>query len=90
MSGYSNWGTMTTNGYSLTVSGGEGKKAPETPAGLIVTRAVETKEGWFGHVLVDKEIVFQTEVLDSGHGAIQAANERVVDAIKALFASPTT
>ena len=79
------YGTTAGSTYSISLSPTEGDR-PETPSGLIVTRAVETKDGWFGQILVDKEIVYQSEPHEDGDEAIKAANARVVGAVKGLFA----
>ncbi len=57
---------------------------------MIVTQAVQTKDGWRGQVIVDKEIVYETTPVkgSAGEDAVQAANRRVVDAFKAMFAAP--
>jgi hypothetical protein len=84
--------TLATNGvtFSLSPQVGEYRDKPKTPSGLIVTAAVQTKEGWLGQVIVDKEIVFESGACDNADAAVEIANKRVVDVIKALFASPTT
>ena len=89
----STYGNMAGSSYTITLDPTKGTERPKTPAVLIVTRAVETKDGWLGQVLVDKEIVFQTDPItadtfdaeDAGRDAIKAANTRVVQAIRALF-----
>lgn len=79
------YGTLTGSNYGITISPGEGEKAPKTPSGLIVTQAVQTKDGWLGQVIVDKEIVWESAAAEKGTDAIQAANTRVVQAFKTLF-----
>lgn len=84
--------SISTGGGTFTLSPtiiGYGDR-PKTPSGLIVTAAVQTKEGWLGQVIVDKEIVFESGACDEADAAVEIANKRVVDAVKALFASPTT
>ena len=70
-------------GFGLPVEQGERPKDP--PKGLIITRAVQTKAGWVGQVIVDKEIVYETEVCDDGDEAQEEANTYVVDRVKNLF-----
>jgi hypothetical protein len=84
--------TLSTNGSTFVLSPDVGKYSdkPQTPSGLIVTAAVQTKEGWLGQVIVDKEIVFESGACDDADAAVEIANKRVVDAIRGLFASPTT
>jgi hypothetical protein len=85
---YSSYSTLTGSSYGITLSPSTGEKAPKTPAGLVVTQAVQTKDGWLGQVIVDKEIVWERTVGGVGEDAIQAANERVVAAFRTLFAAP--
>ena len=77
--------TLSGSNYGITFSPDSGEKAPKTPSGLIVTQAVQTKDGWLGQVIVDKTIVWESDLDDEGADAIQAANSRVVEAFKALF-----
>lgn len=84
------WGTYgnSTTGYSLsfTTQG----KPEQTPAGLIITRAVETKKGWRGHVVIDKEIVYETKPKTNSEDAMKEVNRYVMNRVKALFAPPTS
>ena len=57
----------------------------KTPAGLVVTRAVETKSGWVGQIIVDKSIVWESQGAGDEREALQDANTRVVDRLKSLF-----
>lgn len=82
------YGTVTGSSYGITISPEQADTRPKTPAGLIVTQAVQTKDGWLGQVIVDKEIVWEGDPQPEGEDAIQAANARVVQAFKALFAPP--
>lgn len=75
--------TAGWNGMWLTP---DTNKPEKTPEGLIVTRAVETQDGWRGQILVDKEIVFETEATNESQDALAAVNIRVVTRIKKLFA----
>lgn len=79
------YGTTAGSTYSITIDPTMGTERPKTPAGLIVTRAVETKDGWLGQVLVDKEIVHEEGPYDDGEPAIRAANRCVVETVKGLF-----
>lgn len=85
MSTYASSNTLTGSSYGITFTPDTGEKAPKTPSGLIVTQAVQTRLGWLGQVIVDKEIVWESAVIDEGGDAIRAANERVVEAFKTLF-----
>lgn len=80
------YGTITGSNYGITISPSTAETKPKTPAGLVVTQAVQTKEGWLGQVVVDKEIVWESEAYDDSEDAIQDANAQVVDVFKALFA----
>lgn len=87
MSGGYNGITISGGNYPLVWSPDTNRgERPETPSGMIVTQAVQTKEGWLGQVIVDKEIVWESDLRDEGEDAIQKANSRVVEAIKDLFA----
>lgn len=78
-----NWNT----GMSLNPQKGE--RPEPTPRELIVTRAVETKNGWLGQVIIDREIVWETEpktdMDNAAEAAVQDANAYVIDRIRALF-----
>lgn len=82
---YENYGSIATNGNTFTFNPTIGSPPPKTPSGLITTRAVETKDGWLGQVIVDKDIVFETAHSRYSDTAIGEANKTVVDAIKGLF-----
>lgn len=80
------YGTVAGSTYGITLSPKTDDDArPRTPAGLVVTQAVQTKDGWLGQVIVDKEIVWEGAPQPEGEAAIQDANARVVQAFKALF-----
>jgi hypothetical protein len=81
------YGTLTSSSYGLTLTPGSSDARPKTPAGLVVTQAVQTKEGWLGQVIVDKEIVWEGAAELEGEDAIHAANEQVVQVFKRLFAA---
>lgn len=80
------YGTVTGSSYGITLSPTIDETRPRTPAGLIVTQAVQTKDGWLGQVIIDKEIVWESAAEDDGDDAIQAANAQVVQVFRALFA----
>lgn len=85
------WYGKDTAGLTLSVAPTEPMK---TPTGIIVTRSIETKDGWIGQVIVDKTIVWESEGFqdnDENHqtgerSAVKAANDRVVGALTRLFA----
>lgn len=89
----SNQWMSTTQGRVMNVAPAEPIK---TPTGIIVTRSVETKDGWVGQIIVDKTIVWESEPLEDGDDqkyestgqrqAVKAANERVIGALTRLFA----
>jgi hypothetical protein len=81
------YGTLSGSSYGITFNPGTSEERPKTPSGLIVTQAVQTREGWLGQVIVDKEIVWEGGVSDEGEDAIKAANARVVEVFKTLFGS---
>ncbi len=79
------FGTLTGSNYGFTITPDTGSKAPKPPSGLVVTQAVQTRDGWLGQVIVDKEIVWESDRYEDGEDAIQSANGRVVEAFKTLF-----
>jgi hypothetical protein len=81
------YGTINGSTYGMTLLPESAETRPRTPAELIVTQAVQTKDGWLGQVIVDKEIVWEGSAVSDGDEAVRAANARVVQAFKALLAS---
>ena len=79
------YGTTAGSSYGITISPSTNDERPRTPSGLIVTQAVQTRDGWLGQVIVDKGIVWESAATRDGDDAIQAANRRVVQAFKVLF-----
>lgn len=79
MSGY----TMAYDGITLTAAASPDPAA--TPKGLIVTRALELKDGWVGQVIVAEEVVKEKAGFDRAQDAEEWATYRVTDAIKKLF-----
>jgi hypothetical protein len=80
------YGTLTGSTYGFTLSTAEAER-PQTPAGLIATQAVQTKDGWLGQVIVDKTIAWESAPFEDGDDAIKAANARVVERVTQLFAA---
>lgn len=82
--------TLTSSSYGISISPLTAEARPKTPGGLVVTQAVQTKDGWLGQVIVDKEIVWESEAFNDGEedslDAVQAANAKVVQVFRALFA----
>lgn len=85
MSTYASNTTLTGSSYGITFTPETSHERPKTPSGLVVTQAVQTKEGWLGQVIVDKEIVWESDAEHHGEDAIRSANERVVEAFRDLF-----
>lgn len=83
------YGTVSGSSYGFTVAPERNDERPKTPAGLIATQAVQTKDGWLGQVIVDKQIVWESDEHEEGEDAVQAANGRVVQVLKALFSDET-
>jgi len=79
------YGTFAGSGYGFTITPSTGDERPRTPSGLIATQAVQTKDGWRGQVIVDKEIDWEGEPAVDGESAVGEANARVVRVIRALF-----
>lgn len=86
--------TYTISNWNAGLAWGpeKGERPQPTPKELIATRAVETKDGWRGQVIIDSEIVWETEPI-TGSGEDEAAstfvqrqaNAYVIDRIKSLF-----
>lgn len=66
----------------------------KTPAGVLVTRSVQTRAGWVGQILVDQIIVWESEpqtasnpesLADCATDAVKLANYRVLDRLQKLF-----
>ncbi len=68
------YGTLTGSNYGFTISPDRGDSAPKPPSGLIVTQAVQTKDGWLGQVIVDRQIVWEGDLSEDGEAAIKSAN----------------
>jgi hypothetical protein len=79
------YGTVAGSSYGMTISPAKNDERPKTPSGLIVTQAVQTRVGWLGQVIVDKEIIWESAPDEDGEAAVGAANDRVVEALKHLF-----
>lgn len=89
MGNYSTYGTISTNGATITLDPQISDTRPKTPSGLIVTATAQVKDGWLGQVIVDKTIVWQSEPFASADAAVDAANRRVVERVAAWFAVDT-
>jgi len=79
------YGTVSGSSCGITLAPQAADEKPRTPSGLIVTQAVQTKDGWLGQVIVDKEIVWESAPDEDGQAAVQAANSRVVEVFRQLF-----
>lgn len=79
---YAAGSTVYTNGLVLTTTAAE---PVTTPKGLLITRSVETKEGWVGQIIVDKAIVWESAPMEDQHDASAEATSRVVARLKKLF-----
>lgn len=81
----------SSSGFQLTTT--TSGRPPSTPKGLFATRAVETRAGFLGQVIVDGEIVWESDPYKgyrSGEDAQREANKYIVDRFKALLAPPDT
>ena len=83
----STWGTLSGSSFGITVAPTTAETRPKSPSGLIVTQAVQTKDGWLGQVIVDTEIVWESDLDEDSEAAVQIANGRVVEAFQQLFRS---
>jgi hypothetical protein len=82
------YGNVAGSSYGISWSPAQAETRPKTPAGLIVTQAVQTKDGWLGQVIVDKTIVWESAPAEDGEDAVKAANSRVVEVFKSWFQAP--
>lgn len=80
--------TITGSGTSFNLNPVRGSVPAKLPAALIATKAVQTKDGWFGQVIVDKKIVWESGSVSSGDIAIELANGHVVEKITGLLVEP--
>lgn len=83
-------GVYSGQTYTLTGSGLSATLHPEAtptraPKALFLTRAVETQDGWVGQLLIDGDIVYQTNFIEDGREAVNRANNFLVERIKSLF-----
>lgn len=81
-----------TSGVNYTISGTSlnadlhwGEKPRDAPKGLFNTRAVQVRDGWLGQLIVDTEIVYESDLHESGENAVNDANSFLIDRIKRLF-----
>lgn len=95
----SNWANNSiTYTTGLVVDTKEGQKPERTPNELLATRAIESKDGWLGQIIMTGEIVYQTEPqVDSDdededeelklgkHRALALVNRHVHEAFKRLI-----
>lgn len=79
-------GTLST-GITLTTTA---SPAPvSAPTGLIATRAIQTKDGWRGQIIVAEEIVWESDYgSPTAREAAEDATYRVLDRIKRLVTDP--
>lgn len=79
-------GSITSSGTTWTMTPSQGSRPEKPPKGLIVTKAVQTQQGWLAQVFVDSDIVWEsTHYLEDSDDAIDKANEVVVRAFKSLL-----
>lgn len=82
---YTTYGTLSGSSYGFAITPQTAGEKPTTPPGLIVTQAVQTRHGWLGQVLVDKQIAWESDPWGDGDAAVKAANIRVVEALTQLL-----
>lgn len=61
MASASTWSNSISYSTGLSFEIKDGKAPERTPRELLATRAVESKDGWLGQILMSGEIVYQTE-----------------------------
>jgi hypothetical protein len=75
---------LSYNGITLATGVGETPKP--TPKELIVTRAIESKSGWLGQIIMLGEIVYETKPQTTSQYALTKVNGRVHKRFKRLIA----
>jgi hypothetical protein len=89
---------FTTGTNTIMFSPPAGDRPADPPKGLISTTAVHTRDGWRGQVLIDGEIILESDPFPDGEGAyvpdpdgkrdaVKWANQIVIDRLKRLFVS---
>jgi hypothetical protein len=80
---YGLYNSTTSNG--IMVSAGASPAPLAAPKGLVVTRAIETKEGWVGQIIVADVIFWESKVFKKAQDAEEAATKRVILKIKRML-----
>lgn len=85
MSSVTNYGSAAygnTISTGITLTTGASPEPVKTPKGLIATRAVETKEGWVGQIIVAEQIIWESKPwTNSAEAAEREATQRVVNKV---------
>lgn len=62
-----------------------GKRPEPTPTELIATRAIQSKDGWLGQIVMAGEIVYETKPQKDSRAALRKVNGRVHNSFKRLI-----
>jgi hypothetical protein len=79
------YGGNITYSTGITLATGTGKAPERTPTELIATRALETKAGWVGQVIMAGEIVWESAPQKDSRRALGKVNRRVHNAFRRLI-----
>lgn len=76
----------TTWSYSgIVLDTKDGELPAKTPKELLATRAVESKDGWLGQIIMSGEIVHQTEPQETSGEALEEVNSHIHKRFKKLI-----
>jgi hypothetical protein len=80
------WGNIGSGNTGFIIQTNPGVQPQQTPEGLVVTRAQQLKDGWFGQIIIDREIVWESpESHQSSDAALREVNQRIVNKLKDMF-----
>lgn len=85
-----NYGTNGTT-FTITSSTGyildakRGDRPAPTPKELLATRAVETKDGWLGQIVMAGDIVHETKAHETSDDALEEVHAHILKKFKRLI-----
>ena len=65
-----------------------GEVPARTPKELVATRAIESKDGWLGQIIMSGEIVYETKPQQTSQKALGKVNRRIHDSFRRLIVGP--
>jgi hypothetical protein len=81
----------TSSGNALTYTTGivldtkTGERPAPTPRELLASRAIESKDGWLGQIVMFGEIVHETKPHETSADALEEVNEHIHKRFKKLI-----